>query len=310
MSRLSNSLKALINAPAARPNTVPAPRDMKAVYAKIQQSAQANGLSQPSWVALSAATTITMNSPESLTILYDLATTTTTTTTTTTAPSQTPNSALATAELIREVSLKCISFNGIPRTINSLNAFRASLPDSITTHLTTTPTREPTPANIETIKTRGRALWDSVYRPFESKLYNRLAAAHPDLPVHILNANYGAILSDPVDVERAPGQQVGRVLTSLVAVACLRAQTGVGPQVMSHVFGLRKAVEDGSWVGDNESVGGRAAAEWLASEEGNVWILESVDAIVGAIGGVGGSNFAAAGARLHSGTVHQSAGHL
>ena len=80
--------------------------------------------------------------------------------------------------------------------------------------------------------------------------------------------------------------QVGRVLASLVAIACLRAQTGVGPQVLSHVFGLRKAFEDGSAEEDLEG------GEWLASEEGNKWILESVDAIVGALGGEQGTTFA------------------
>ncbi|OJK02178.1 hypothetical protein ASPACDRAFT_40997 [Aspergillus aculeatus ATCC 16872] len=291
MSRMSPALKALINSPAARPNTLPAPRNIQSVYAKIQQEAQAKGISQPSWLALSTATTMTMNSPDSLTLLYELATSSSSTpteTSTSTSPTTEPSSPLATAELMREVGLKCISFNGIPRTINCLNAFRASLPESITAQLSTTPIREPTPANISAIRARGRALWDSIYRPFEQKLYDKLARAHPDLPVHILNMNYGALLADP------PGKgRVGRVLTSLVAVACLRAQTGVGPQVTSHVFGLRKAVEDGSWADDVET---KAGAEWLASEAGNVWILESVDAIVGAIGGGEGS-FAPAGGR-------------
>lgn len=104
--------------------------------------------------------------------------------------------------------------------------------------------------------------------------------------------NYGALLSDP---ERETGASAGRVLTSVVAVACLRAQTGVGPQVLSHVFGLRKALEDGSWEGDVE---GEEGARWLASDEGNKWILESVDAIVEAISAGTGSNFAPGMAKL------------
>lgn len=54
MSRLSNSLKALINAPAARPNTVPAPPNIAAIYGKIQQTAQAQNVSH-SWLALSVS---------------------------------------------------------------------------------------------------------------------------------------------------------------------------------------------------------------------------------------------------------------
>lgn len=55
MSKLSNSLKALINAPAARPSTVPAPANIASVYGKIQQTAQAQNVSQPSWLALSVS---------------------------------------------------------------------------------------------------------------------------------------------------------------------------------------------------------------------------------------------------------------
>ena len=75
-----------------------------------------------------------------------------------------------------------------------------------------------------------------------------------------------------------------------MAVACLRAQTGVGPQVTSHVFGLRKAYEDQSFKGKGEfEIQG---GEWLASEEGNVWLLEAVDRIVDALGEGKGSSFA------------------
>lgn len=222
---------------------------------------------------------MTMNSPESLAALYHLAASTST-------------NHVETAELMREVGLKCISFNGIPRTINCLNAFKASLPDSVSAQLSRTPTRTPTPENITAISERGRNLWDSIYRPFEQKLYDKLADSHPDLPVHILNSHYGALLSDPI---RHTGAAAGRVLTSVVAVSCLRAQTGVGPQVTSHVFGLRKALEDGSWASDVE---GEEGARWLASDEGNEWILSSVDAIVEAISQGSGSNFAPGRAKL------------
>lgn len=215
-----------------------------------------------------------MNSPESLSVLYKLA-----------SANQSTEEAIATAELVREIGLKCISFNGIPRTINALNAFKSDLPDTVSSMLSMTPTREPTPGNITEIHDRGHALWDSIYRPFEVKLYDKLAHGHPDLPVHILNCHYGALLSDPPG--RTTGANLGRLLTSVVAISCLRAQTGVGPQVLSHVFGLRKALEDGTWTNDVESEPG---AKWLAGEEGNTWILNSVDSIVEAIGG--GTSFA------------------
>jgi hypothetical protein len=118
----------------------------------------------------------------------------------------------------------------------------------------------------------------------------KLSDSHPDLPVHILNHEYGALFADPESLGHVSGAKVGRVLTSIVAVACLRAQTGVGPQVTSHVFGLRKAYEDGSFKanGEFEVEGG----EWLASDEGNIWLLEAVDRIIEALGQGKGSTFA------------------
>lgn len=224
---------------------------------------------------------MTMNSPASLTALFETAT-----------ASTSQSNTVQTAELMREIGLKCISFNGIPRAINCLNAFKASLPESVSASLSQQPTRTPSPQNISEISTRGKNLWDSIYRPFEVKLYEKLADSHPDLPVHILHANYGALLSDP---SRITGANLGRVGTSIVAIACLRAQTGVGPQVVSHVFGLRKALEDGTWKQDVE---GEEGAQWLAGEEGNEWILKSVDEIVEGISEGQGSNFAPEKAKL------------
>lgn len=139
--------------------------------------------------------------------------------------------------------------------------------------------------NIEAVRARGQALWKSIYNPFDEKLFAKLGASHPNLPVHILESEYGALLSDP-----SPNmpQSVGRVLTSIMAIACLRAQTGVGPQVTSHVFGLRKAFEDGSAASEEPVEGG----EWLASNEGSTWLLETVDGIVEAIGEGQGTTFA------------------
>lgn len=146
----------------------------------------------------------------------------------------------------------------------------------------------PTKENLEQITKRGLGLWKSIYAPFDEKLISKLSESHPDLPVHILNSHYGPILSDPSSPP--PAAKVGRVLTSVVAIACLRAQTGVGPQVTSHIFGLRKAYEDGSYKaeGEEDVEGGR----WLASDEGNMWILESVDKVVQAIGAGQGTTFA------------------
>ncbi|KAF7880883.1 uncharacterized protein EAF02_006774 [Botrytis sinoallii] len=253
MSKLSPSLKALISAPYARPGYAPAPRNIRSVFQKIEEEASANNVGLPSWLTISTAATMTMNSPDSMLELFRLAT-----------KDKDHAHAVKTVEQMREVGLKCIGFNGIPRTINVLGQFRSNLPDEIMNSLNKTPSRELTTANVDDAKARGRGLWDSIYRPFETKLLNKLAESHPDLPVFILNS-YSSLFTT--------------------------TQTGVGPQVTSHVFGLRKAFEDGTYkAAGEEPVEG---VEWLAGEEGNAWILNTVDKIVEAIGGEsGGTTFA------------------
>lgn len=62
---------------------------------------------------------MTMNSPESMLELYRLATRTH------------EGKDVYAAELMREVGLKCIGFNGVPRTINVLGAFYGGLPENV-----------------------------------------------------------------------------------------------------------------------------------------------------------------------------------
>ncbi|KAJ9145416.1 Dol-P-Man [Pleurostoma richardsiae] len=280
MTKLSPALKELINASFSRPGPAPAPAGIKDLYLKIAREAGERKIGPRPWLAVSAAATITLNSPDSLSALYAVATGPRT-------PSRLDD--VPAAEFIREVGLKCISFNGIPRSINVLGAFRASLPDPVGSRLETRPSRGVDASNIGAVNARGRGLWDSVYTPFEAKLVDRLAHSHPDLPVHILGSHYGPLLSDP-EGERGGLERVGRVLTSVVAIACLRAQGGVGPQVLSHVFGLHKAVEQGF----HEREAGVEGAEWLAGDEGSEWLLRKTDEVVEAIGG----NFATREAKL------------
>ncbi|KAF1972083.1 hypothetical protein BU23DRAFT_599789 [Bimuria novae-zelandiae CBS 107.79] len=283
MSKLGAGVKALINAAHARPGPVPAPRQIQSVYKKIEEEATTHKLGRPSWLTLSTATTMTMNSPESMVALYRSA-----------SENKPEKDAVEIAELMREVGLKCIGFNGVPRTINMLNAFRAELPSSIAASLNTKPSRLPTQSNVDSINSRGKALWNSIYRPLAEKLENKLADAHPDLPVFIISSEYGALFSDP---ERSTGADVGRITTSLCAVACLRAQQGVGPQVLSHVFGLRKAWDDGTWKTEPRA-GEEEGIKWLVSDEGCTWVLQKVDEVVEAISGGQGSTFAPLKAKL------------
>jgi hypothetical protein len=102
MSKLGAGVKALINAAHARPGPVPAPRQIQSIYKKIEQEATAHKLGRPSWLALSTATTMTMNSPESMVALYRSA-----------SENKPEKDAVEIAELMREVGLKCIGFNGV-----------------------------------------------------------------------------------------------------------------------------------------------------------------------------------------------------
>lgn len=53
MSKLSPALKALINAPFARPDTVAASKHIRSVYQTIEQEAASKGVGLPSWLAIS-----------------------------------------------------------------------------------------------------------------------------------------------------------------------------------------------------------------------------------------------------------------
>lgn len=282
MSKLSNTLKALISAPHARPSyTKPSIHKIQPLLNSFAADAQAKNIGTPAWLTISTATAMTLNAPAVLSALWSLA-----------QKQDSSLSPVAAAELQREVGLKCISFNGIPRTINCLGAFHGSLPDDVTSKMAKQAQREYTARNIEARKQGGLALWDNIYAGFERKLLDKLAESHPDLPVHIINGHYSNLLSNPpvattvprMTDSRAPETVVGRVLTSLVAVACLRSQTGVGPQVTSHIFGLRKAYESpkkggAEAEGEIEVQGGK----WLAGEEGNLWLLNWVDKLAGGI---------------------------
>ena len=63
---------------------------------------------------------------------------------------------------------------------------------------------------------------------------------------------------------------LSRALGSVVGTACLRAETRVGPQLVSHVFGLLKARNvEGLDEGDR----------WLTTDEGTEWVIKAVDQI-------------------------------
>ncbi len=54
-SKLAPSLKALINAPFARPGQAPAPRHIRDVYARIAREAREHGYGDRPWITLSVS---------------------------------------------------------------------------------------------------------------------------------------------------------------------------------------------------------------------------------------------------------------
>jgi hypothetical protein len=184
---------------------------------------------------------------------------------------------IANAELIREVVLKCISFNGLPRTINALTFFRNALPQSVQDGLSNSPNRETDAhgANWRQVNAEGRQLWDNIYGVHTDKLLTKLGESHPDLPGIILSHHYSPLLSQSTKFNGQP--TVGRILTSVVAIACLRTQTGSAPQVESHVYGLRAAFNSNfAERNDASSVG----SDWLGTDNGCTWVIEAVDSII------------------------------
>jgi hypothetical protein len=119
MSKLSPTLKSLINAAHSRPGPVPAPPRIQAVYQRIQEEATERKLGRPSWLGISTAATMTMNSPESMIALYN-----------STSASRPQSEGVAIAEFMREIGLKCIGFNGVCTTLISTKAHLLTSPDS------------------------------------------------------------------------------------------------------------------------------------------------------------------------------------
>ncbi len=104
----------------------------------------------------------------------------------------------------------------------------------------------------------------------------RRSASRPSCPHPELALRPGSL--GPADTFPPGHFKVGRILTSVVAMACLRAQQAWRPQLTSHVFGLKKALLDGGGADGEAPLKGQ---EWLTSDEGVQWILESTDDISG-----------------------------
>jgi hypothetical protein len=168
-----------------------------------------------------------------------------------------------------------------------LAAFRASLPSHVVSSLDTSPSRYLSVPNADPATSPGRTLWKQLHHPLHAKLEGRLRKGHPDLPGVIIDRIYGDIFANPGN---NAGVKIDRVTMSLCTIACLRAQPGVGPQLLGHVRGLKKIWADDSWRSGSDTHEEETIA-WLSSDEGCIWVLKTVDELVTALGGHQGRSF-------------------
>ncbi|KAN0064028.1 hypothetical protein ACQY0O_003634 [Thecaphora frezii] len=267
---------------SADPSPTPRLDVLRSHFVQLEADAARRGLGWGEWLSLATATILTLNNPGSLQSLHRVATRDLANDL-----EQRKDRAL----LMREVGLKCIGFIGIPKVINNLAALRKAVEEDadLVKALPTETRRHITPDRLPSVHKAAYSLWDDIYTPHSSKLLKILGASHPDLPVFIVESEYGPLFAppstyslpgDPPHLADHPAWEVNRLRTSLVAIAALRAQGGVGPQVTSHVWGLLKAKDS---IADKEP--NRKGLEWLATEEGALWVVKAVDGLCQAIEG-------------------------
>ncbi|KAJ8607722.1 hypothetical protein MRB53_040110 [Persea americana] len=192
------------------------------------------------------------------------------------------------AEVVRETCLKCIAFNGIPRTINVLKGFVKQAKIDCGKRLAERPSnRQTTARNI-----KAKHDLDQSYGPAYTILSRRSSRKALLTVILICRSSsttiYSVLLANPPQKTTWPAPPLGRVLTSVAAIAALRAQTGASQQVISHVRGLQQAYSStprrleqgnltaGPLLSEEDDIEG---GEWLASDQGCIWLLSWVDQI-------------------------------
>jgi hypothetical protein len=100
--KLSPTLTSLINTAGSRNEPTPAPANILDIFGVFEREAIARKLSLWSWLTVSTATVMTMNSPESMAVLFEYIT-----------RSKSLNERVAIAEFMREIGLRCTGINGV-----------------------------------------------------------------------------------------------------------------------------------------------------------------------------------------------------
>ncbi|UZJ53881.1 hypothetical protein CBS101457_003201 [Exobasidium rhododendri] len=259
---------------AAGPMTAPSQSTLYQTFDRLSDDAKGKGVGWGEWLSLATATLVTLNSPGSLQALHKHSAPT----------SLAIDQRVERACLMREVGLKCIGFVGIPKVINQLAALRSAVDEDeeLVSALPKEPRRKITAKELEPVQKAAYDLWDDIYTPLSDKLIHILGKSHPDLPVFIVDSEYGPLFAPPntFTAISSPSWEVNRLRTSLVALSGLRSQGGVGPQVTSHVWGLLKSKKSIA-VNDENKKG----LEWLTTEDGALWAIRTIDSLCLAIEG-------------------------
>ncbi|KAF5333111.1 hypothetical protein D9611_002330 [Ephemerocybe angulata] len=307
VAHLPPSIKHLLT--FRKPGALPSPplSQLNRLFDKTFREAQSRK-AETGWLALTTCTLLTVNRPSAVGHLYRFVTRNSLEDASKSILDV--PSAVNKAALMRESALKSVIFVGVPRVILSLAALHSALDEEVKAALRTDSRRTASPDNVQSIVTQGRALWDSIYAPHADKLHDKLGSYHPDFigtfskdapdsrghaaktrRVNRQNDGvkerafiiqcYGSVLAPLSGGTRAfldtsNGQDrdqgnLSRALGSVVGMAALRAEGGVGPQLTSHTFGLLKARNT-----PNQS----SEDEWLSSDEGAEWVLRTVDEIL------------------------------
>ncbi|EAU84256.2 hypothetical protein CC1G_01252 [Coprinopsis cinerea okayama7 len=277
-TRLTPSLKQLLALRGPQPLPSPPLPQLNAIFSKTLRDAQ-HRRAETGWLVLTICSLLTVNRPSAVGHLYRFVTRDSLLEGSAARTIDVP-SAVNKAALMRESALKSVIFVGVPRVIQSLAALHEALDDEVKQALRTSSRRTASMENIDSILSQGRALWDSVYTPHADKLHAKLGSYHPDFIAFIIQC-YGSVLSPLAGGTKSYADRSGlgdsdqgnlsRALGSVVGMATLRAEGGVGPQLVSHTFGLLKA---------RNTPGQSAEDQWLSSDEGAEWVLRTVDEIL------------------------------
>ncbi|KAJ2916492.1 hypothetical protein MD484_g3920, partial [Candolleomyces efflorescens] len=284
VAHLPPSIKQLLTlrAPKALPSP-PLPQ-LNRVLTKTFLDAQSKN-AETGWLVLTTCSLLTVNRPSAVGHLYRFVTRSSLGEDAATKAIDVPT-AVNKAALMRESALKSTIFVGVPRVILSLAALHEALDPEVKEALRTSSRRTATPDNIDSTLTLGRALWNSIYTPHADKLHAKLGSYHPDFIAFIIQS-YGSVLaplsggtkiySDASSLADLDQGNLSRALGSVVGMAALRAEGGVGPQLISHTFGLLKA---------RNTPNQNKEDEWLSSDEGTEWVLRTVDEILDGVSAV------------------------